>query len=78
MLTGGQGLTAKKIGGAARLTTETGEPAMKSPECPSMAKSVEAHVAGRKECSVIAAARKLFLEQGFAETSMDAIARAAC
>ncbi len=49
-----------------------------STECPSTAKSAEAHVAGPKECSVIAAARKLFLEQGFAETSMDAIARAAC
>ncbi len=77
---GGKGLTAKEVGGAARLTTETGEPAMKRPstECPSTAKSAEAHVAGPKECSVIAAARKLFLEQGFAETSMDAIARAAC
>jgi TetR/AcrR family transcriptional repressor of mexJK operon len=44
----------------------------------SAVKSKGGHVAGRKECSVILAARKLFLEQGFAETSMDAIARCAC
>lgn len=49
---------------------------MKSP--PTAARLAEGHIAGRKECSVIAAARKLFLEQGFAETSMDAIARSAC
>jgi TetR/AcrR family transcriptional repressor of mexJK operon len=42
------------------------------------ARSAQGHVAGRKECSIISAARKLFLEQGFAETSMDAIARSAC
>lgn len=73
-------MTAKKAGGAAPLTTERAEPAMTGPstECSSTAKAAEAHVAGRKECSVIAAAGKLFLEQGFAETSMDAIARAAC
>ncbi len=53
---------------------------MKSPSTDhaAAAGSTEAHVAGRKECSVIAAAQKLFLEQGFAETSMDAIARSAC
>lgn len=37
----------------------------------------EERVAGRKECSIIAAARNLFLEHGFTATSMDAIARSA-
>jgi AcrR family transcriptional regulator len=62
------------------MKTEIEEPAMKSPSTDhaAAAGSTEAHVAGRKECSVIAAAQKLFLEQGFAETSMDAIARSAC
>ncbi len=35
------------------------------------------HSAGRKEAQIVNAARSAFLEQGFAETSMDAIARAA-
>ena len=62
------------------MTTEIEAPATKNPltACDAPLKSVEAHVAGRKECSVIDAARKLFLEQGFSETSMDAIARSAC
>ena len=75
----GQSLEAR-VGGVAGMKTEIEEPAMKSPSTDhaTAAGSTEAHVAGRKECSVIAAARKLFLEQGFAETSMDAIARSAC
>jgi len=35
------------------------------------------HVPSRKECQILSAARTQFLEQGFADTSMDAIARAA-
>lgn len=35
------------------------------------------HVPNRKECQILSAARTQFLEQGFADTSMDAIARAA-
>jgi AcrR family transcriptional regulator len=35
------------------------------------------HVPGRKECQILTAARAQFLEQGFADTSMDAIARRA-
>jgi TetR/AcrR family transcriptional repressor of mexJK operon len=72
-------LTTKKVGGAPSLTTEAAQPALAGPstECLSTAKSADTHIAGRKECSAIAAARKLFLDQGFAETSMDAIARAA-
>jgi TetR/AcrR family transcriptional regulator, mexJK operon transcriptional repressor len=35
------------------------------------------HVPNRKECQILSAARTQFLEQGFAETSMDGIARAA-
>jgi TetR/AcrR family transcriptional repressor of mexJK operon len=37
----------------------------------------EEHVPGRKECQILSAAREQFLEQGFSETSMDAIARRA-
>lgn len=70
----------KKVSDSPSLTIEETQPALAGPsmECSSTAKSAEAHIAGRKECYVIAAARKLFLEQGFAETSMDAIARSAC
>ncbi|MBG0809154.1 TetR/AcrR family transcriptional regulator [Methylosinus sp. H3A] len=35
------------------------------------------HVPSRKECQILSAARTQFLEQGFADTSMDAIARTA-
>jgi TetR/AcrR family transcriptional regulator, mexJK operon transcriptional repressor len=37
----------------------------------------EDHAPGRKEAQILAAARHAFLEHGFAETSVDAIARAA-
>ncbi|MBY6242538.1 TetR/AcrR family transcriptional regulator [Methylosinus sp. Sm6] len=37
----------------------------------------EEHVPGRKECQILSAARAQFLEQGFSDTSMDAIARRA-
>jgi len=40
--------------------------------------TTEDHVPGRKEAQILAAARQEFLEHGFAETSMDAITRAAC
>ncbi len=39
--------------------------------------AAEEHVPGRKECQILSAARVQFLEQGFSDTSMDAIARAA-
>jgi AcrR family transcriptional regulator len=39
--------------------------------------TAEEHVPGRKECQIVSAARAQFLEQGFSDTSMDAIARAA-
>jgi TetR/AcrR family transcriptional repressor of mexJK operon len=55
---------------------ETAEVATEGPL--TITKDAEGRVAGRKECSVMLAARKLFLQQGFAETSMDAIARSAC
>ncbi|MGE4172809.1 MAG: TetR/AcrR family transcriptional regulator [Methylocystis sp.] len=73
-------MTARKDSGASSLTAAAAQPALagRSTECSSPETLAEAHVAGRKECSVIAAARKLFLEQGFVETSMDAIARSAC
>jgi TetR/AcrR family transcriptional repressor of mexJK operon len=58
------------------MTTKIEEITKKS--SPTAARSAQGHAAGRKECSIIAAARKLFLEQGFTETSMDAIARSAC
>ncbi len=73
-------MITKKVGGAPSPTTQAAQPALAdlSTKCSSPETLAEARVAGRKECSVIAAARKLFLEQGFAETSMDAIARSAC
>ncbi|PWB83158.1 MAG: TetR/AcrR family transcriptional regulator [Methylocystaceae bacterium] len=39
--------------------------------------TAEEHAPGRKECQILSAARVHFLEQGFSETSMDAIARSA-
>jgi TetR/AcrR family transcriptional repressor of mexJK operon len=39
--------------------------------------AAEEHVPGRKECQILTAARAQFLEQGFSDTSMDAIARRA-
>lgn len=39
--------------------------------------TAEEHVPGRKECQILSAARVQFLEQGFSDTSMDAIARRA-
>lgn len=39
--------------------------------------TAEEHVPGRKECQILSAARVQFLEQGFSDTSMDAIARCA-
>jgi TetR/AcrR family transcriptional regulator, mexJK operon transcriptional repressor len=49
----------------------TSGPAAPAPELP------EEHVPGRKECQILVAARAQFLEQGFSDTSMDAIARRA-
>jgi AcrR family transcriptional regulator len=40
-------------------------------------KPAEEHVPGRKECQILQAARAHFLEHGFADTSMDVIARSA-
>lgn len=39
--------------------------------------TAEEHVPGRKECQILQAARLEFLEHGFSETSVDAIARSA-
>lgn len=45
---------------------------------PAAAKATtEEHVPGRKECQILSAARLEFLEHGFSETSVDAIARSA-
>lgn len=45
---------------------------------PAATGAAEEHVPGRKERQILSAARQEFLEHGFSETSMDAIARAAC
>ena len=44
---------------------------------PAAAPKAEEHVPGRKECQILSAARLEFLEHGFSETSVDAIARSA-
>jgi TetR/AcrR family transcriptional repressor of mexJK operon len=41
------------------------------------AKAAEEHVPGRKETQILSAARMVFLEHGFSESSMNAIARSA-
>lgn len=62
------GETERKDGGGPIDMTEAVE---------STATEAAEHVPGRKECQILSAARTQFLEQGFADTSMDAIARAA-
>lgn len=44
---------------------------------PAATTTAEEHVPGRKECQILSAARLEFLEHGFSETSVDAIARSA-
>ena len=56
-------------------TKRIGTIVMNSP--PVAAETAEEHVPGRKECQILSAARLEFLEHGFSETSVDAIARSA-
>jgi AcrR family transcriptional regulator len=50
---------------------------MKSEAAAPASEQAEEHVPGRKECQILSAARAQFLEQGFSDTSVDAIARRA-
>ncbi len=47
-------------------------------EQPAALKAPEEQAPGRKEAQILTAARQAFLEHGFSDTSMEAIARAAC
>jgi TetR/AcrR family transcriptional regulator, mexJK operon transcriptional repressor len=64
---------AKPGGGAADDWENT---AMNAPT--EIEKPAEEHAPGRKETQILSAAREVFLEHGFSEASMEAIARAAC